>query len=289
MSDQVAAYFDGWSERDADAVLASLGSDGAYEDPTTAGPIGGAALRAYLAGLWGAFPDLSFEILRRAEAGPDTAAAEWIMRGTNSGPMNGLPPTGRKVELRGADFFRIDGDHVASVTGYFDGGAIPRQLGLDVIVQPRAIGPFRLGTSVEASTGRRDAPGAFSITCLHALDDKAAEKVRAGSSAAMVDMLGMEGFIGATAARIGDRMVTISAWVDADAPRRVMREGAHATAMRDLIDGSLASSANTSVWSLDRDNGFWMRCGSCGKMTRNARDGSLCACGERLPEHPPYW
>ena len=36
--------------------------------------------------------------------------------------------------------------------------------------------------------------------------------MREGSRASLVDMLKMEGFIGATTATIGTRMVTVSAW-----------------------------------------------------------------------------
>lgn len=285
----VSAYFKGWVDQAADAILATLGVDGTYEDPTTHGPISGDTFRAYLAALWDAFPDLTFEIVSEAETGPDTVAAQWIMRGTNSGSMNGLPPTGKQVELRGADFFKINGNHIASVVGYFDGGAIPRQLGLDIIVQPSEIGPFKFGTSTAVSTGKRDEPGAYSITFLDALNEESAGKVREGSRASLIDMLGIDGFIGATTAKIGTRMVTISAWSDSDAPRRVMKEGAHSTAMRGLMDGTLASSGYTTVWSLERNNGFWVRCESCRKMARNAKDGDTCSCGEPLPEHPPYW
>ena len=285
----ISAYFNGWIERNADAILATLGPDGTYEDPTSQGSIGGEAFRAHLEGLWSAFPDLTFEIVSEAETGPNSHAGQWIMRGTNSGSVLGLPPTGKQIELRGADFFMIDDGHIATVTGYFDGSEVPRQLGLQVKVQPVSIGPFKFGDSVSVSTGKRDEPGAYSITFLEARDGEAAEKVRQGSRASLIDMLEMDGFIGATTGSIGNRMVTITAWTDAEAPRRVMKEGAHASEMRGLMDGTLASSGYTSVWSLERNNGFWVRCISCGKMKRNTKDGDACVCGEPLPLHPPYW
>lgn len=285
----VSAYLDAWSQRDADVILATMGPGATYEDPSTGGPINADAFRAYTAALWGAFPDLSFEIVSTAETGPDSAAAQWIMRGTNTGSMRGLPPTGRPVLLPGADFFTFAGGMIATVTGYFDGSAIPRQLGLNILVQPFEAGPFRFGNSIAVSTGKRDVPGAFSITCLEALDEAAAETVREGSRASVIDMMSQEGFIGATMARIGQRMVTISAWTDAEAPRRVMAEGTHSRVQRGLMDGSLASAGYTSVWTLDRDNGFWMRCDACGKMSRKVSDGDVCACGQELPLHPPYW
>ncbi len=102
--DLARAYFDAWNARDASGILATLGNSGTYEDPKTGGPISGQHLNGYVEGLWAAFPDLNFVLASKAETGPDSVAAEWIMRGTNHGSMAGLPPTGKAVELRGADF-----------------------------------------------------------------------------------------------------------------------------------------------------------------------------------------
>jgi steroid delta-isomerase-like uncharacterized protein len=124
----VQACFGAWQARDADAVLASLTADGTYEDPSSGGPIGGEVLRAYVTGIWSAFPDLHFEIESLAETGPDRAAAQWRMLGTNTGSMRGLPPTGKPVSVPGSDFFALRDRKVASVTGYFDGGAVPRHI-----------------------------------------------------------------------------------------------------------------------------------------------------------------
>src|SRR5687768_5708174 len=103
-------------------------------------------------GLWAAFPDLTFETESIGEMGPDLVAAQWVMTGTNLGSVMGLPPTGKTVRVRGADFFRMKDGLVQSVTGYFDSRAIPTQLGLDVIVQPNSIGPFRFGISSMVQT-----------------------------------------------------------------------------------------------------------------------------------------
>jgi predicted ester cyclase len=77
-------------------------------------------MTAYTSGLFAAFPDLSFEIISAAQTGDDTVSAQWMMRGTNTGPMAGVPPTGMAVALPGADFITVDGDKIRSVQGYFD-------------------------------------------------------------------------------------------------------------------------------------------------------------------------
>jgi hypothetical protein len=63
-------------------------------------------------------------------------SAEWLTKGTNTGPLMGLPPTGRSIAVAGADFARIESGKILSLQGYFDGGAVPRALGLNIIVQP---------------------------------------------------------------------------------------------------------------------------------------------------------
>ena len=107
-------------------------------------------------------------------------AAQWVMRGTNSGPFNGLPPTGREIALPGADFitFADDGSGIASVTGYFDSARVPRDLGLDVIVQPTTIGPWTFGVASRASAGRAAPAGAISLTFLEARSDEEVQEVR---------------------------------------------------------------------------------------------------------------
>jgi hypothetical protein len=75
----------------------------------------------------------------------------------------------------------VDDGKIHSVQGYFDSVALPRALGLDVIVQPRAIGPFGFGTSVRASHGNTATPGAFSITWLEARTAQEQEEVRESS------------------------------------------------------------------------------------------------------------
>ncbi len=282
-------YFDAWNTRDAEAILAALTEDGTYEDPTTRGPIPGDALRAYVTGLWSSFPDLSFEEVSLGEAGPDLVAGQWIMRGTNTGSMMGLPPTGKSVTLRGADFLSVRDGLVHKVTGYFDSGAMPRQLGLNVIVQPHAIGPFKFGISTSVQTGKTQEPSAFSITYLEARDQDCAQKVREDARASLIDMLKMDGFIGATTAMIGTRMVTISAWNSPEDSRRVMREGKHAEAQKSFYDGSVAKNGYTSVWTKHHINPVMVRCEACGRMNRGPGEDRICSCGAKLPEPVPYW
>ena len=114
---QAVPFFEAWNAHDAGAVTAALADGGTYADPTTEGPLACAALAEHARGLFGAFPDLNFEVVgsQPADAGADgTMVVQWLMRGTNTGPWNGQPPTGRPVAIRGVDVFTVDGrrDHL---------------------------------------------------------------------------------------------------------------------------------------------------------------------------------
>jgi len=54
-------YLDAWNAHDADASVATFAAGGTYCDPTTVA-LSGDAIGANATRLWGAFPDLTFEI-----------------------------------------------------------------------------------------------------------------------------------------------------------------------------------------------------------------------------------
>jgi steroid delta-isomerase-like uncharacterized protein len=281
-------YFDAWNRRDPAAVLAMLGPAGTYSDPTTRGPLSGDAFVAYMNGLFAAFPDLSFEVESTGLVSPGLVAGQWRMRGTNRGSMNGLPPTGKPVELRGADFIRVADDGIVSVEGYFDAGVVPRQLGLQVIVQPHAIGPFSFGTAVRAG-GKNTKPGAFSITALQSQGPEDAAGVANISRQIAAELPSMKGFLGWVGVTIGERMLTITAWEDPADPKQLMAGGTHREAVRKFFGTGLGGGGYTAVMVPDRINTMWVRCPSCQKMADHGSSEGRCACGASLPEPLAYW
>jgi steroid delta-isomerase-like uncharacterized protein len=282
-------YFDAWNRRDADAVLATFAADGTYCDPTSGGRLRGEALKGYMAGLWAAFPDLSFEIASIGVAGENLVAAQWVMHGTNTGSMMGLPPTGKSVTVSGADFIRVAGGKIQTVDGYFDSRAVPEQLGLQVLVQPKEIGPFAFGNANRAWTGRNAKPGAFSITVLEARSPEEIQTLQRQSQGIIEEMLAMTGFLGWVGATVGQRLMTITAWENPKDPRQLLAGGAHAEAMKKFFGTELASGGFTSVWVPDRINSRWVRCDACQRMTDHDRSAGTCSCGKKLPEPLSYW
>jgi hypothetical protein len=101
-------------------------------------------------------------------------------------------------------------------------------------------------------------------------------------------MLRMDGFIGVSFFRIGDRGVTISAWETPEHTKQLMRGGNHSEAMRRFW-AELGDAAFTSVWIPDHINPLWVRCAGCRKMNDHRKNSGVCGCGQRLPEAPCYF
>lgn len=281
-------YFDAWNERSPDGIVAALEVGGTYQDPLTGGPVSGPALAGYAAGLFQAFPDLSFEIVGASETGPDSVAAQWVMRGTDAGGLQGAPPTHKSVTLPGADFITTAGDKVASVKGYFDSAEVPRQLGMQVIVQPLAIGPVQFGYSVYLPTPNTAKPGAFSVTSLRVRSEEEVGRVGNYSRKVMQELPRMKGFIGAVTGRAGSHMFTVVAWETPDDTRQ-LRGGAHQEAMDAFFGPDFTQGGVTGIWTPHRVNTPFIRCGECGEMSATLGSGSKCRAGHTLPDALPYW
>ncbi len=288
-TDVAKGYFDAWNRRDPAAIVAAFAEGGAYSDPNAPEGLTGQSIADYAGGLFAAFPDLSFDILSHAPAGDGMVAAQWMMRGTNTGSLRGNPPTGSTIALPGADFIAVEDSKVRSVQGYFDQGTLMRQLGLQVIVQPYSIGPFSFGNSVRAGTGRLTKPGAFSLTMIQVHSDEEVQQVRDFSRSIAAEMLNMPGFITWIGVVIANRLYTITAWEDTDGPRQLLRGGTHSEAMDRFFGPDFAAGAMTSVWKPERINAMWVRCESCGSMEDYDLSNGMSQCGQPLPEPPPYW
>ena len=112
-------------------------ADAHAEDAVLVTPGGTAKGRAAIREHWRqektAFPDRRLTVDTVVEQG-DTLAGEWTWSGTNTGPLvlrdgTRLPPTGRRVELRGMELVRLRDAYIAEYRMYWDGVVIARQLG----------------------------------------------------------------------------------------------------------------------------------------------------------------
>jgi predicted ester cyclase len=76
-----------------------------------------------------AFPDLRFEIEDLIAEG-DTVAGRLTMNGTHTGPLMGMPPTGRKVRQAHMHFVRFRDGKAIEHWGVRDDMGMMRQMGV---------------------------------------------------------------------------------------------------------------------------------------------------------------
>lgn len=76
-----------------------------------------------------AFPDLSI-VPEKLVAEGDLVSVYWTARGTNTGEGNGLPATGKHLELSGITIWRVVDGRITDEWSAFDQLSIQEQLGL---------------------------------------------------------------------------------------------------------------------------------------------------------------
>ena len=86
-------------------------------------------LKGFAATFRGALPDWhsTFEEL---VAEGDRVAERWTGRGTHLGELQGIPPTGKRVEAPGSVFYRIVGGKIVEFRGQLDVMSLMQQLGV---------------------------------------------------------------------------------------------------------------------------------------------------------------
>ncbi len=120
----VRRYFD-----DLDADFYS--EDAELHDISQPRPLRGRqAIRAFLAMYLGeAFPEGAYEV-NHVFADEQGAAVEWTFRGSNTGPLMGVPASLRAVEFSGVSVYRIDRGRFTHARIYYDSATVAEQLGL---------------------------------------------------------------------------------------------------------------------------------------------------------------
>jgi len=291
---QVQPYFNAWNAHDPAAVAAIFAPGGTYTDPTVTGPpMSGAALAEHARTLFAGFPDLSFELLSAhpvdADFGGGRVVVRWLMRGTNTGPLLGWPPSGRSVALKGVDVITVAAGQMESVESYFDRQTLAEQLGLQVIVQPDTDGAWQLGYAYSMTAGHAMDPGAIGVTWIDVRSRDEADQIEGLGDLVAAELMKAPGFISMLGAGVGNRLYTITAWESADAARQTMRMSPHASAMKHVFAQDLGAAVGTGVWAAHHLNPLWVRCTSCARLTDRAQANGTCTCGQPLPESPHHW
>jgi len=130
----VTELYDAWSLHEPDRIDSIFTDDATYED-VAGGQVfrGKGEIKQLLRAAFAFAPDFRVT-LRSLVLRDDTAATEWELEGTQTGPasvgqVGDFPATGRAFRLRGASVLALRQGRIAQVTDYYDMATFLRQLG----------------------------------------------------------------------------------------------------------------------------------------------------------------
>ena len=126
------AMFGAYNAHDAAGVLELLTDDITWDAPD-GHYVGKTEVGAALEELFDAFPDASWpmeDVVLMLTPDHKMGAVTWTMKGTQTGPYNGLPATGKHVELSGVTLVTMTGPKVSGLVLQFDAYDYLTQLGV---------------------------------------------------------------------------------------------------------------------------------------------------------------
>jgi steroid delta-isomerase-like uncharacterized protein len=125
-----------FNQRDVGAYTAVFAEEAVLHDPFFPEPVKGReALAEMVAGIWGSFSDVHWDLDGPVVANGRQVAFPVAIRMTHDGPMpmpdgSVIDPTGEKISFTSGVFWTLDDGLVAEERGYFDATAIAMQIGL---------------------------------------------------------------------------------------------------------------------------------------------------------------
>lgn len=115
---------------DEEKVLSFRTDDYVYEDMARGIVLRGKAeFVGYLREFYAAFPDCRCEVTSSFATG-DRACVEYVMTGTHTGNLQGLPATGKRISLRMAEVYELRDGKIIKARGYHDSATMLQQLGV---------------------------------------------------------------------------------------------------------------------------------------------------------------
>jgi len=134
MTPDLATYADtinqAWNSHDMERVLTFYSPDYVGSDVGHADLLRGhASLRAILEMYWRAFPDLRLAVTSTVVQ-DSRVAVVWVAEGTHQGPIMNIPPTGRKVEVRGVSVIDVKDGLIVRGQYIWDLAGMLRNMGL---------------------------------------------------------------------------------------------------------------------------------------------------------------
>lgn len=119
-----------WNSGNLDLIPQIFSEEYQRTDPDHGEPMRGRQLMAaYVAEVRTGFPDFRIEVNQQIGAA-DEFATGWTCTGTHTGIYQGIPPTGRKVNVSGVSLNRIQDGKIVEERTYFDRLGLLQQLGV---------------------------------------------------------------------------------------------------------------------------------------------------------------
>ena len=119
-----------WNGGKYDIVEDFVSNDFVIYGSRSTGEIHGpSGVEAYFGMLRTAFPDLHFTVQDQIAEG-DRVVTRWVARGTHTGELQGIPPTGKECTSSGIDIDRIVNGKVVECWALFDELGLMQQLGV---------------------------------------------------------------------------------------------------------------------------------------------------------------
>jgi hydroxyacylglutathione hydrolase len=151
----VRRYFQAIDGHQVDEGAAMWAPDG-REDVRGQGVfIGPDGVREFIGGLVEAMPDMRMEVVETTTQ-DDRCAVRWRLSGTFAGPgtLNGVAPTGHKLQLEGVDVLSVRDGLIQSNDAFTDTMELARQIGMmppqGSPAEQRMMGAFNVKTRIQA-------------------------------------------------------------------------------------------------------------------------------------------
>ena len=124
-------YVASWNAHDVEKILSFFTDDLVYEHvPRGENYRGKDQLKAWVKGTFDAIPDFKIDMPLLLGSG-DLLACEWVMTGTNTGPLAPeVPATGKSFSVRGSSIVQLKNGKIQRNSDYWDLATFLGQLGL---------------------------------------------------------------------------------------------------------------------------------------------------------------
>jgi steroid delta-isomerase-like uncharacterized protein len=125
-----SGVFPHWNHRDIPRMLTFYNDDIVWRNVAMQETYRGKEeVRAFLAQLFRALPDLELDVTLRIARGK-YVAEEYVIRGTHLGPFYGIPPTGKRLAIPAMSMVEMRDGKLQEDHFYYDAASVLRQMGM---------------------------------------------------------------------------------------------------------------------------------------------------------------